>query len=114
MRKRFKHPYHITAHAIKRFQEKVANLPSSQVIDVIQEALQEPGLPVELERRDSQLCPTFKCNYKGHIYYVPVCKGFGDWPAVPTVHGRGSIISERVKKGEKKGCEVYERKSKHN
>lgn len=105
----FKQPYFITAHAVKRFQERVANINSARVIEVIQEALQDPGAPVEFERRQGQMLPIFKCNYEGFTYYVPVAKGKGDWPAVPTVYGRGAIIHERIKRGKKKGCGVYEK-----
>lgn len=112
--RRFKHPYFVTAHAIKRFQEEVAPLNSSRVIEVIQEALQDPGEPVEFERRGGQLCPIFRCVYEGFIYYVPVARGKGDWPAVPTVHGYGSIIHERIKRGKKKGCGIYEKRNREN
>jgi hypothetical protein len=109
--KSFKHPYFVTAHAVKRFQEEVTPLNSIRVIEVIQEALQDPGKPIEFERRGGQLCPIFKCEYEGFVYYVPVAKGRGNWPAVPTVHGYGSIIHERIKRGKKKGCGVYEKQS---
>ena len=104
---KFKHPYFVTAHAVRRFQEEVAPLNPAQVIAVIQEALQEPGYPFEFERRNGQLCPIFECSYQGFTYYVPVVKGKGEWPAVPTVHGYGSIIHERIKKGQKGGCGIY-------
>lgn len=109
--KKFKQPYFITAHAVKRFQEEVAPLNSARVIEIIQEALQNPEEPVGFERRGGQLCPIFKCEYQGFVYYVPVARGKGDWPAVPTVHGYGSIIHERIKRGKKKGCGVYEKQS---
>lgn len=110
MRKQFKQPYFVTAHAVQRFQEEVARIPAHRVLQVVQEALQNPGEPVEFERRDGQLCPIFRCEYEGFVYYVPVAKGKGEWPAVPTVHGYGSIIHERIKRGKKqKGCEIYEK-----
>ncbi len=106
----FKHPYFVTAHAVSRFQERVARINSAKVIETIQEALQEPGTPVELERRpDGQMCPIFECSFEGVSYYVPVVKGQGEWPAIPTVHGLESMIHERIKRGEKKGCGVYEK-----
>ena len=107
----FKHPYFITSHAVQRFREEVADIPPAKVIDVLQAALQDPGEPVEFERRNGQLCPIFCCEYEGFIYYVPVVKGAGDWPAVPTVHGYGSIIHERIKRGKKKGCAVFEKRT---
>ncbi len=107
MLKHFKQPYYISPHAVQRFQEEVASLPAHRVIEVIQEALQDPGEPIELERRGGQLCPIFRCSYQGFIYYVPVAKGKGEWPAVPTVHGYGSIIHERIKRKLKKGCGIY-------
>jgi len=116
-KKFFKHPYFISPHAVQRFREEVENISSWMVIKTIQEALQNPGEPIEFERRDGQLCPLFRCSYEGFIYYVPVAKGQGNWPAVPTVHGRGSIIHERIKRGKKKGCEIYvkgSRRSKEN
>jgi len=109
--RKFKHPYFVTAHAVKRFQEEVAPLNSARVIEIIQEALQNPEEPVGFERRGGQLCPIFKCEYQGFVYYVPVARGKGDWPAVPTVYGYGSIIHERIKRGKKKGCGVYEKQS---
>lgn len=107
MLKHFKQPYFVTAHAVQRFQEEVARIPAHKVIEIVNIALQSPGEPVEFERRGGQLCPIFRCDYKGFIYYVPVAKGRGEWPAVPTVHGRGSIIHERIKRGKKKGCGIH-------
>lgn len=106
----FKHPYFVTAHAVKRFQERVARINSARVIEVVQEALQDPGPPIEIERRPGgQMVPIFRCAYEGTPYYVPVVKGEGEWPAVSTVHGPESKIHERIQNGEKKGCEIYEK-----
>jgi len=107
---RFKHPYFITAHAVQRFQERVAQINSARVIEVVQEALQNPGPPIEMERRpDGQMVPIFRCEHEGIPYYVPVVKGEGEWPAVPTIHGPESMIHERIQNGEKKGCGIYEK-----
>lgn len=105
----FKNPYFITPHAVKRFQEEVANIPASLVIFEIQKALQEPRNLIEFEIRNEQFVPIFACQYKGFIYYVPVIKGKKEWPAVPTIHGRESIIHERIKRGKKKTCGIYQK-----
>lgn len=70
MRKQFKQPYFVTAHAVQRFQEEVARIPAHRVLQVVQEALQNPGEPVEFERRDGQLCPIFREGVKRKITEV--------------------------------------------
>ena len=39
----FKQPYYVSPHAVKRFRERVANLPTKTVRTIIQAALQDTG-----------------------------------------------------------------------
>lgn len=99
MQKQFKHPFFVSPHAVIRFQERVANIPAGQVIIIIQSALQDHGLPIQVEYRDSQICPIFRARYRDKTYYIPVAKGEGAWPAVPTIYGEESELHGKYLRG---------------
>ncbi len=83
----FKQMYFIAPNAIKQFQEEVANINSGQVIKIIQETLQNLNKPCQWGQREGRLMPFYQCDYRGVIFYVPIIKGYGKWPTVPTIYG---------------------------
>lgn len=90
----FKQPYFVTPHAVKRFQERVANLPEHDVILVVQAALQVKRDPAwTFKLRDGRLCLVYAAMYRGIRYYIPTFQENrgrepGEtWPVVPTVLG---------------------------
>ena len=95
----FERPFFISPHAVRRFQERVADIPAGQVIATVQAALQDHELPVQVEYRDSQVCPVFRARYKEKAYYIPVAKGDGAWPAVPTIYGEESELHGKYLRG---------------
>ncbi len=100
MSMRFERPFFITPHAVKRFQERVADLPAADIIQLIQSILQDPGLPVDMEYRDSQMSPVFRGQYGAKAFYIPVIKREGPWPSVPTIYGEESVIHGKYVRGE--------------
>jgi len=95
----FERPFFITPHAVKRFQERVADLPAADIIQLIQAILQDPGLPVDIDYRHGQMTPIFKGKYGSKVFYVPIAKGKGPWPSVPTIYGEESIIHRKYIRG---------------
>lgn len=113
----FDQPYLVTPDAVKRFQELIADLPSAQVVEVIQSLLQRPGQPMDVEYRYVYrggkapcICPIYRCFYMGKLVYLPVIavtvEGIGtwgklkkwlkktSWPVVPTVLDRIETCAE--------------------
>jgi hypothetical protein len=104
---KFKQPFFITPHAVRRFQEKVAPLPARVVIRIIQKVLQNPGTPVDIEYRGGNLLPIFAAMYKGQPFYIPVAPGDAEkglWPSVPTILGKDSILHGKVCRKEVMPC----------
>lgn len=113
--KKFEQPYFITKHAVGRFQEHIANISRSKIIEIIVNALQKPILIEGIHG----------VYYGGTVYgkplYIPVTIPVEhkdpNWPIVPTIMGPESsihrkIMTERRKRHE--NCEAWERKSKGN
>ena len=46
---RFNQPYFVSPHAVERFRERVCDIPPAKVIETVQAALQDPGLPVDAD-----------------------------------------------------------------
>jgi len=87
----FARPYFVTPHAVRQFQQRVANLPARKVIEIVQQALQKPDL-VEP--------PTFRGFYGRKPFYMMVGlpSNDGDWPAVITIMGPESRIHGKLMK----------------
>lgn len=83
----FKQPYFISPHAVKQFQKRVCDIPAAEVIEAVQAALQDPGLPVDAEVRDGELSLIYRAEYRGREYYIITMppKAEGEWPQVPTI-----------------------------
>jgi hypothetical protein len=83
---RFKRPVFVTPHAIKRFQEHVADLPANDVIAIIQAALQDHRNIIGLQTWDRRPWPVFRCRYQDKEFFVPAQKEQGrKWPFVRTI-----------------------------
>lgn len=83
---RFKHPVFVTPHAVVRFQERVADLPAAQVINLIQAALQDNRQVVGVQIFNKQRRPVFRARYRDKEYFIPLARRReGDWPYVPTI-----------------------------
>jgi hypothetical protein len=61
--------------------------------------MQTPGLPVTAEYRDGQLSPIYRANYRGKTFYIPVIKGNGEWPVIPTIQGETETIHWKFQRG---------------
>lgn len=82
----FDQPYFISPHAIRRFKERIADLPSTQIIVILQAALQNPDHIVGLQTWDKKAWPVYKCRYRNIDYFVLVHKNPGyEWPFVRTI-----------------------------
>lgn len=97
MDKLFAQPYFVTPHAVQRFRERVADIPPARVIEVVQEMLQDPGLPVDAEIRDGKLALIYRARYAGKTVYLTVGRGDAagedkPWPAVITVMSEESVL----------------------
>lgn len=90
---KFAQPYFVSPHAVKRFQERVVNIPAERAILVVQAALQVKKQPAwSFKMRDGRLCWVYQAKYAGIPYYIPVARqkrghGDKDWPIVPTILG---------------------------
>lgn len=85
----FKQPFYVSPHAVSRFKERVADLPTLTIRTIIQAALQDNRQVVEVQRYNHQKCPIFKARYQSVDYLIPVFKERrkrGEvWPVVPTI-----------------------------
>lgn len=96
---KFVQPFFVTPHAVKRFQERIADIPAAKVIEAVQALLQDPGESVDREVRDGKVCDIYRGEY-GSVnrengddsgarkpVYIPVipAEGAERWPVVPTI-----------------------------
>ena len=93
---RFDRPYFISPHAVKQFQRRIAPVPAAEVIRAVQQMLQNPGPPVDIEERDGKVLPIYRGWYRGKLVYIPVAAGEGEWPCVPTVWGIRSKLHKKL------------------
>ena len=92
----FEKPHFVAPHAVRRFRERVADIPAEEVIVAVQALLQEPGLPVDADLREGGLTLIYAGRHAGKPVYLPVVAGKGDWPCVPTVYGAESKLHGRL------------------
>lgn len=102
---KFKQPYYGSPHAVKRFRERVARLPTKTIRIIIQAALQDNRQQVMVQSWNKQPCPVYRAQYQDKEFLIPVVyqkkgdKPVGElWPVVPTVllPGMGTnVYSER-------------------
>lgn len=100
----FKQPFYVSPHAITKFRERVAILPTKVIRTIIQAALQDNNQQIVVQVFDHKPCPVFKAKYLDIEYLIPVIpkdkrKQENTWPVVPTIllpnMRTGKLISER-------------------
>lgn len=85
---KFKYPFYVSPHAVQRFKERVADLPTRTVRIIIQAALQDNRQVVEIQGYNHSLQPVFRAKYAGVEYLIPVLEETRKkdaWPVVPTI-----------------------------
>jgi hypothetical protein len=105
---KFEKPFFVSSHAVEQFQARVANISAAKIINLVQSILQDPGLPVDVTYTDNQLSPIYRAVYAGKNFYIPVVKGQGEWPAVPTILGEESHIHWKFRRGKLTGLHKKE------
>ncbi len=84
----FKQPYYIAPHAVRRFRERVANLPTKTIRAIIMAALQDNRQKVAVQMYNRRPCPIYSAKYRDVEYLIPVIhevKKKDGWPVVPTI-----------------------------
>ena len=84
----FKQPYYVSPHAVQRFRERVANLPTKTIRTIIMAALQDDKQVVQVQTYNHRPCPIFRAKYRDVAYLIPTLhdrKKQGAWPVVPTI-----------------------------
>lgn len=99
---KFKQPFYVSPHAVKRFKQRVANLPTRTVRIIIQAALQDNHQVVGVQIYNKRKCPLFRANFAGIEYIIPVMadrKKTDAWPVVPTILLPGMKTYELYERG---------------
>ena len=83
----FEQPYFVSQHAVTRFRERIANLPTKTIRSIIQAALQDNRQTVIIQNWNKRQCPVFRARYRDIEYFIPVVNDSKEdaWPAVPTI-----------------------------
>ena len=88
----FKQPYYVAPHAVQRFRERIARLPTKTIRIIIQAALQDNHQQVLVQTWNKRPCPVYRAQYLDKEYLIPVIhqekedKPKGEiWPVVPTI-----------------------------
>lgn len=84
----FKQPFYVSPHAVERFRQRVARLPTRTIRTIIQAALQDNRQQVDVQVFNRRLCPVYRARYRDVEYLIPVVYPEGKtdaWPAVPTI-----------------------------
>lgn len=92
----FARPYFVTPHAVKRFQQRIANIPAADIINLIQTWMQGNPDPVDWQEWRGELCPVYRFKYEKKHVYIPIRSGEKEWPAVPTILGPESRLHKQV------------------
>ena len=108
----FERPYFVTPHAVRRFQQRIADVSRADAIRAVQALLQEPGLPVDAQVRDGKLCVLYRIERAGVLMHFGVTHDPArEWPTVTTVFGRHKRTFKHWKRLERR--EAYKRKHGH-
>lgn len=84
----FKQPFYVSPHAVERFRQRVADLPTKTIRIIIQSALQNNKQQVDVQIFNRRLCPVHRARYRDVEYLIPVIhpeNKVDAWPVVPTV-----------------------------
>ncbi len=112
MSERYAQPYYVAPHAVRRFRERVANLPTREIREIIQAALQGEREPVGLGFYNHRPAKAYEVEYRGVRYVIPVIeerRKADAWPVVPTILGPEMGVNWRPTK---KGGQGYRRRRK--
>lgn len=100
---KFKQPYYISPHAVKRFRERVADLPTRTIRAIIQAQLQCCRELVAMQVYNRQRCPVCRGRFQGKEFLIPVLRDKHKrdaWPVVPTILLPGMVIyNKRLQRG---------------
>lgn len=92
---KFEQPFYVPPHAVQRFRERVADLPTRTIRVIIQAALQGCRVLVGYQIYDHQRCPVYRAQYQGTEYLIPVRiekRKKNAWAVVPTILAPGMRI----------------------
>jgi len=84
----FKQPFYVSPHAVKRFREYIADLPTRTIRTIIQATLQDNKQPVRVQIFNRLPCPIYSARYRDIEYLIPVIhesRKTDAWPVVPTI-----------------------------
>lgn len=85
----FKQPFYVPPHAVERFRERVADLPTIVIRQIIQAALQDNRQTVGIQTWDKAPCVVYRAQYRDVKYMIVVqrdLRKFKDaWPIVRTI-----------------------------
>ncbi|MFZ5687860.1 MAG: hypothetical protein ACOY9Y_06670 [Bacillota bacterium] len=84
----FGQPFYVSPHAVKRFRERVADLPTKTIRTIIMAALQDNRQQVAVQIYNRRPCPIYRAQYRDVEYLIPVIheeKKKDSWPVVPTI-----------------------------
>jgi hypothetical protein len=82
----FKNPVFVTPHALRRFRERVADLPDRSIITLINAAVQDNRQVVGVQIYNKQRRPVFRARYRDVEYLIPLARRRDrEWPYVPTI-----------------------------
>lgn len=87
---RFERPFYVSPHAVDRFKERVADLPTKTVRTLIQAALQDPAQEAVITGYNKGVPARFiyRARYKDKEYRIVVQREMRKqraWPVVKTV-----------------------------
>lgn len=78
----------ISIHAVSRFKERIADLPTSVIRILIWKTLQDNSRNILVQNWNKKQCPIYRATYKDIEYYIPVIYErikMNAWPVVPTI-----------------------------
>lgn len=85
---KFKQPFYVSIHAVNRFRERVADLPTKTIRTIILSQLQDNEQEVHIHIYNHKPCPIYKAKFRDVVYFIPVIhekKKKDSWPVVPTI-----------------------------
>lgn len=89
----FKQPFYVPPHAIQRFRERVADLPTLTIRTLIQAALQDNKQIVGVQTWDKHPCVVYRAQYRDVKYLIVVMQDLrkhdNAWPIVRTILSEG-------------------------
>lgn len=98
---KFKKPFFVTPHAVERFQERIEDIPAADVINKVQSLLQSKIGLIEVDVKDGKMRELYHKNHKNKPVYIPVIYDRQkNWPIVPTIMGKESVIHGKYVRGE--------------